>query len=820
MDCSQAGRYRPRYRLQHTSLADMAVRRDRFGEIATLLLLMMMMLLRVDKADVCNKDDYHFVYTECDSKGQRWRVAVPKERHQCSNLPDPLPGRTCSFSCPAGQFLNMTLQICQLCPPGTYSLGSGLRFDSWENLPEGFITVASSQNEQEETNQLAESCIKSTWRPMGDYIESNADDYAGKVEFRYQYPSQNVFFEFYVSFVKLPEGNTVMSWRTAGVGSLESLLKPVHLVFIFSGVAYSSACSPCPPGTYSMGNGTTECLLCKRNTHALRGFTSCAPCPPKMYSDPGSSVCKIQQPCGDSDYYPFALLPGLQARITFHWVEPKVCLDDVPNSVQLPPEQISSCAPCNPGYSPKPEGGCLPCPHGTISIVCTACPTGMEPIYGLEYRWWGTLPENMEVACFSSGEHCDGSKGMIIFFFSSKLAKPGTISDLRLQLSRFILKHTNRGDKVIKLLTAGQKLLADYVRIYSISVSNVIDGMASMCRVCARRQDNGGCIPCPPGSYINSERRDCVPCPNGTFLFSGVGHTSDHCVDCGPGSISNKNRTECQSDCRFEVTVGLQHYRYNYQELARPIEYMVGPRFTTRGMKYFLAFNFSLCGNDGRKEARCIENVTDVTNIDMEPTFISSFVCRVSILPANLRHHATVSIMPSTLAANFLVSEFSYICTCDGCSFHLLWRTPHACPLCGPNDFKEIAEACHGGKQRLHYIWHTPRLCVGDDALPGETEQPCELIGLLGKIVIALGFLFSCSFLEHKYMSLVTMGDRTKEDELPAVDSCAIMEGEEEEEVVTFSGNGHHIGGSGHKSKALFKKLWWKDRVSCNPHHG
>uniref|UniRef100_UPI00358E19CC endosome/lysosome-associated apoptosis and autophagy regulator family member 2-like n=1 Tax=Myxine glutinosa TaxID=7769 RepID=UPI00358E19CC len=974
----------------------MAARRDQFGEIVTLLLLMMMMI-GAGNANDCNKDDYHFVYTECDSKGHRWRVAVPKERHQCSNLPYPSPGRACSFSCPAGHFLNMSLQICQPCPPGTYSLGSGLRFDSWENLPEGFITMASSQNEQEETSQLAESCIKSTWKPMGNYIESNADDCAsslsftvklkqpGKVEFRYQYPSQNIFFEFYVQNeqcnamledeqtnrpmpsignewkthkVKLPEGNTVMSWRTAGVGPLESSLKPVRIQSVFiTGVAYSSTCSPCPPGTYSMENGTTECFECKRNTYALRGFSRCQPCHPKMFSDPGSSVCKIQQPCGDGDYYRFQspCIEHNMTRITFHWVEPKVCLDDVPSSVKLPPEQVSRCAPCNPGYSPKPEGGCFPCPRGTISIgsaECTACPTGMEPMYGFEYRWWGNLPENMEVACFSSDVNCDaqgwhlardyiqmghGSSDNDYFvlmlkvhgFKSTHAETTDAVAEIRFEFetnctvecelfftvtkgkqvtqlkqswlgsqSRNVFLHhiTSESNTTFSWIfqktpvRKGQKLLKDYVRMYSISVSNVIDGVASKCRVCARRQDNAGCIPCPPGSYINSERRDCVPCPSGTFLATGDGYTSDRCVDCGPGTISNKNRTECQSNCRFEVTVASQHYRYNYQELARPIGHMVGPRFTTRGMQYFLAFNISLCGNDGRKEARCIENMTDVTNMDMEPTVISSFVCRESILPANLRHHATVSTNVINLGSQLIgvsveeslrnitspgdifprdqslhlpdiihyyrshsnteacpqlrTTTIRLRCslysaepegiflptkcpegTCDGCSFHLLWRTPYACPLCGPNDFKEIAEACHGGKQRLQYIWRTPRLCVGDDALPDEVEQPCELIGLLGKTSIALGFFFSCSLLiitgifyrknrnlEYKYMSLVTMSDKTRDDELPAVDSCAIMEGDEEEEMVTFSGNDLGTGGSGYKSKALFHKLWWKDR--------
>ncbi len=57
---------------------------------------------------------------------------------------DPLfPHCFTAFSCPAGKFLEMTTQQCTPCATGSYSLGSGLRFDQWDAIPAGFTSLAS-----------------------------------------------------------------------------------------------------------------------------------------------------------------------------------------------------------------------------------------------------------------------------------------------------------------------------------------------------------------------------------------------------------------------------------------------------------------------------------------------------------------------------------------------------------------------------------------------------------------------------------------------------------------------------------------------------
>ena len=54
--------------------------------------------LALTKACLCDylQEDYHFEYTECDSSGSRWRVAIPDSAVDCSGLPDPVRGKECS----------------------------------------------------------------------------------------------------------------------------------------------------------------------------------------------------------------------------------------------------------------------------------------------------------------------------------------------------------------------------------------------------------------------------------------------------------------------------------------------------------------------------------------------------------------------------------------------------------------------------------------------------------------------------------------------------------------------------------------------------
>lgn len=73
-----------------------------------------------------------------------------------SALTPSLPGA--AFSCKAGEFLDMRAQACRPCAEGTYSLGTGVRFDEWDEVPHGFANVATSLEVDDGFGDAVENC--------------------------------------------------------------------------------------------------------------------------------------------------------------------------------------------------------------------------------------------------------------------------------------------------------------------------------------------------------------------------------------------------------------------------------------------------------------------------------------------------------------------------------------------------------------------------------------------------------------------------------------------------------------------------------------
>ncbi|KAI1230844.1 hypothetical protein IHE44_0008276, partial [Lamprotornis superbus] len=305
--------------------------------------------------------EYHYEYTACDSSGSRWRVAVPHTPGLCTGLPDPVRGTECSFSCKAGEFLEMQTQMCRPCAAGTYSLGTGVRFDEWDEVPHGFANVATNMEVDDSFGDVAENCTASTWVPLGDYVASNTDEcmatlmYAvslkqsGTVTFEYIYPDSSIVFEFFVGCltlslkvqndqcqptveesrwmrttekgwefhsVELSRGNNVLYWRTTAFSVWSKVPKPVLVRNIgitgrgvsgvthspprylsllpLPGVAFTSECFPCKPGTFAPATGSAACQPCPADTFSGKGATACQPCDPDTYA-----VCEAGKGRGD-----------------------------------------------------------------------------------------------------------------------------------------------------------------------------------------------------------------------------------------------------------------------------------------------------------------------------------------------------------------------------------------------------------------------------------------------------------------------------------------------------------------------------------------
>lgn len=95
-----------------------------------------------------------------------------------------------------------------------------------------------------------------------------------------------------------------------------------------------------------------------------------------------------------------------QTQLLYKWVEPKLCRDDLPESVKLPPAgDLEDCPPCNPGMGVE-NGTCAFCPenyYGDGKTPCEPCPVSTAPEVKQVYKWWTTLPEisNITAACIS-----------------------------------------------------------------------------------------------------------------------------------------------------------------------------------------------------------------------------------------------------------------------------------------------------------------------------------------------------------------------------------------------------------------------------------
>ncbi|GAB1289411.1 Endosome/lysosome-associated apoptosis and autophagy regulator family member 2 [Apodemus speciosus] len=364
-----------------------------------------------------------------------------------------------TFSCASGEYLEMKNQVCSKCVEGTYSLGSGIKFDEWDELPAGFSNVATFMDTvMGPSDSRPDGCNNSSWLPRGNYIESNRDDctvsliYAvhlkksGYVFFEYQYVDNNIFFEFFIQndqcqemdattdkWVKLTDngewgshsvmlksGTNILYWRTTGILMGSKVVKPVLVKNItIEGVAYTSECFPCKAGTFSNKPGSFNCQMCPRNTYSEKGAKECIRCrEDSQFSEEGASECVDRPACTTKDYFQIHTPCDEEGKtqIMYKWIEPKICREDLTDAIRLPPSgEKKDCPPCNPGFYNNGSSSCQPCPPGTFSDgtkECKSCPAGTEPALGFEYKWWNVLPANMKTSCFNVGNSkCDGMNG-------------------------------------------------------------------------------------------------------------------------------------------------------------------------------------------------------------------------------------------------------------------------------------------------------------------------------------------------------------------------------------------------------------------------
>uniref|UniRef100_A0A8C1SPR0 Si:ch211-163l21.8 n=1 Tax=Cyprinus carpio TaxID=7962 RepID=A0A8C1SPR0_CYPCA len=646
--------------------------------------------------------------------------------------------------------------------------------------------------------------------------------------------------------VQLSSGNNVLYWRTTGFSLAANTAKPVLLKNIaISGVSYTSECFHCKPGTYSDKPGAARCIPCSANSYSNKGATACQPCEADKYSGIGSGTCLQRLPCKTTDYF-YTHTPcdsSGQTQLMYKWIEPKICSETVEGAVQLPASgEMMACPPCNPGFFSSNTSTCEPCPHGFYSngTECSECPAGTEPVMGFEYKWWNKMPSNMRSSLFVSyggfvvtgwevaGEYIyttpsnQDSDYMMLTLTVPGYSLPHSLSEDngRVQLSRitfvfetkctadcklyflagqnewsniveswsgtmgkqsysYLIKSNNtvsftwgfQRTGIFSTVRLNHLLSSDYAKIYSVHLTNVIGGVASECRQCALAavDSDSGCVPCPPGHYMLNGTGVCKSCPSNTIIRPEQPIGKQACIPCGPNTYSNEGRSACMSDCTLALHHEGEMLNYDFSPLANVTGFQSSPRFTSKGLQYFHHFSVAL----SRETTQACKNGRSASiRLRCDPT-------------VTLKNHVS---LPSNCSEG----------TCDGCSFHFLWRSQYACPLCSERNIKEIVSACIQGIQRTTYVWQQPLRCTGGVSLPPQMISACVTLDFwlkcgvsIGTVAAILLITISCYFwkrtrkLQYKYSKLMmTAGD--KECELPAADSCAIMEGEDAEDDLIY----------------------------------
>ncbi|XP_034231300.1 UPF0577 protein KIAA1324-like homolog [Thrips palmi] len=169
----------------------------------------------------------------------------------------------------------------------------------------------------------------------------------------------------------------------------------------------------------------------------------------------------------------------------------------------------------------------------------------------------------------------------------------------------------------------------DMAKIFFINVTNTVDGGAASCLPCHHDSDSEGCLPCPPGQYMEPNGTGCHFCPPDTtavepLVAARLGQ--DACQPCGPG-LHAENGGSCETNCVFDI----DDYTYDLRALDKPVAVHGSRLFTASGAQYYHLFNMSLCGTS--EPAECSNTITVGDSSATEAGNVAAFICRTTVIP-------------------------------------------------------------------------------------------------------------------------------------------------------------------------------------------
>ncbi|KAK7135854.1 hypothetical protein R3I94_014510 [Phoxinus phoxinus] len=678
------------------------------------------------------------------------------------------PGAARCIPCAANSYSNKGATACQPCEADKYSgIGSG-------------------------------TCLQRPPCKTTDYFYTHTPcDSSGQTQLMYKWIEPKICSESVEEAVQLPASGEMVACTPCNPGFFSS---------------NTSTCEPCPHGFYSNG---TECSVCPAGTEPVVGFEF------KWWNKmPGNMRSSVFS----SEYSSTERSTGWEVAGDYIYTTPS----DQDSDYMLLTLTV-------PGYS-QPHSLSEDKERVALSRITFVFETKCTADCKLY---------------FMAGQN--ERNNMIVESWSGAIGK---------QSYSYLIKSNNTvsftwGFQRTAAFSMKNEYSSDLAKIYSVHLINVIGGVASECRQCALAlaDSDSACIPCPPGHYMLNGTGVCKSCPSNTIIRPEQPVGKEACIPCGPNTYSNEGRSACMSDCTLALHHKGETLHYDFSPLANATGFQSSPRFTSKGLQYIPHFSVALCGTENRVLASCVDNVTE------SKRDVKGYICQFTVVPSEIRGQSVVSSQPfsigdtligvstdhtfddiSSLDDNFPVEselpdvifyyrsrETTQACqngrstsirlrcdptvtlkdhvslpskcsegTCDGCSFHFLWRSQHACPLCSERNYKEIVSACIQGIQRTTYVWQQPLRCTGGVPLPSQQISACVTLDFWLKFGVSIGTVAAvllitliCYFwkrtrkLQYKYSKLMmTAGD--KECELPAADSCAIMEGEDAEDDLIY----------------------------------
>jgi len=329
----------------------------------------------------CADADIGSSYTRCDPESGARELTFFFKR-QCKDgapLPPTVTGLPCNITCNPGQYLPLGRSECNSCEPGTYSIGGGNKYMSWDAMPVGTSTRCFFQLEADRDTPCT------GWVLNGSYIHSGemkgfrlVDSIlemkvellrAGSVAFEYRVDAERrwdgIYFAVdgqnamqlksyqfqYESFVwPLTAGFHTLQWIyhkdvAYEMGEDKAFIRAIQIM----GTNFNSAsCDPCPKG-HSSNPGSAECVPCVVNTYSdAPGSATCKPCnppgaPQTKYALPGATACLPSKPCTSEDIvtsFSDCGTDGKKRTRRQAYSQPKICSGGV---APLPDAEVCVC---------------------------------------------------------------------------------------------------------------------------------------------------------------------------------------------------------------------------------------------------------------------------------------------------------------------------------------------------------------------------------------------------------------------------------------------------------------------------------------------